>query len=158
MPVTRQASLVLVAVLVSGCFSDASSSNPADPAIAAADAAADADLESARTFVESVYQRYIDGNGIAAFSDVIAPDLLALMGNDYGADPLCACQDFGDFSYAIERMEALDDDVMAEVRFSNFGSSQAVTLRLSRIDDEWRVADIGYPDMPSLVAALRTGS
>ncbi|MGJ8537256.1 MAG: hypothetical protein ACSHW2_08895 [Parasphingopyxis sp.] len=158
MSIARQASVVLAAFLVSGCFADASNSNPAEPEVAASETAPDADLESARTFVESVYQSYIDGNGIEAFSAVIAPELLALMGDEYGADPLCACQDFGDFSYAIERLEAVDDEVMAEVRFSNFGSRETVTLKLSRIGEEWRVADIGYPDMPSLARALRGGS
>ncbi|RED15512.1 hypothetical protein [Parasphingopyxis lamellibrachiae] len=158
MPIARQASVVLAAFLLSGCFAEASNSNPAEPEFAASETTPDADLESARTFVESVYQSYIDGNGIEAFSAVIAPELLALMGDEYGADPLCACQDFGDFSYAIERMEAVDDDVIAEVSFSNFGSGQTVALRLSRTDGEWRVADIGYPDMPSLADALRDGS
>lgn len=155
----------LGALLMTSCSADAAGDDAAaSEASAPAEAgetnpeATDAEIESARAFVDSIYGSYVDGSGVQDFSAVFIPEIAAHMGEDYGADPLCACQDFDAFSYAVTRLEAVDGGVEADVTFSNFGEENEISLRLVRIDGAWRVGDIARAGRRNLLDSLRLGS
>lgn len=58
------------------------------------------------------------------------------------ADPICACQDYGDVSHTIDSITFDGIKAKAVVTFTNFGTSEKRTLDLVAVPGGWRIFDI----------------
>ena len=108
-----------------------------------------ADLDGARDLLDATYRPYTRGEISRAGGAPFTPELQAAIARQsdpvagFGADPLCDCQDFGDFRYTIRSLEPVEGGALARVAINNFGEAKVITLRLARRGDAWQVADIG---------------
>jgi len=131
--------------------------------------AADADLASARAFVVQLYKAY-HGNGpdyLGRQRDkVISPRLIALLKRDaqltpkgdVGAldgDPICDCQDFHISRVEVSLAPIRSRRTVADVRFLNFKTPQAVRLDLIDTGAGWRIDNIHTGSTPDLADYLQ---
>ncbi|THD38269.1 MAG: DUF3828 domain-containing protein [Sphingomonas sp.] len=71
---------------------------------------------------------------------------------------LCSCQDDAGLGYRVTVPAATPRAATAKVALSFGGKySNTLTLKLVRLPQGWRIADVGDTDMPSLLATLRNG-
>jgi hypothetical protein len=117
------------------------------------------DEKSARAFIDMLYGSYtrdapldIFGKPDGVFDPQIAAKIKALMKHDeetgdmsdvFGADPICGCQDWGNFSHTIDALTVDGDRAMAKLTVRNFGETTARTITLTRTAAGWRVYDLG---------------
>ena len=127
--------------------------------------------QSAEAFIRRVYAPYLAGKTDAdptgkAAPAIFAPPLLKLIRQDQAAaggevgaldsDPICQCQDFDrlkQLSVAVRNVTP--GHATAAVRFVNEGTPEMLTYTLVAVGNDWRVADIGAKEMPSLAGLLR---
>lgn len=123
-----------------------------------------AHLDGARALVAEIYDAYV--NDEMAQGEFMSPDLLRVIQNPasgmwdedmgLGFDPFCACQDFGEVSYEITRLEpAGEDRAQAEVSLTSLGERRAIRLDLVNVTGDpvvegWRVDDVAVDGEPSL--------
>lgn len=124
---------------------------------AAAGVAPSADTAGAEAMVRALYARY-DGPSSEAgewAEDYWSARTGALLaentaaGGDgvgyLGADPICNCQDWGDFSLnTVAVMPTGAGTANAAVTFSNFGTAHSQILKLVFEDGAWKVDDIQW--------------
>jgi len=140
---------------------------------AASPVAAQEGSEGAAAFVRVVFQSYVDDDeatwplGDARLHLVWSERMAALIRRDrdlsdgdlpyLDADPLCQCQDWGDFrveSVSIHDV-AREPGRRAVVTFSNFGERRTTRLRLSGDPNSgWRIDDVLTPGQPGLAEQL----
>ena len=69
---------------------------------------------------------------------------------------LCSCQDDGGLGYRVSVPTASVTAATAKVALSFGGKySNTLTLKLVKLPQGWRIADVADNDMPSLLAMLR---
>lgn len=140
---------------------------------AAMPAAAQVGSEGAEAFVRGVFAGY-SANGedewpLAEYnlSDVFSARMAGLIRRDRAlaeddlpyldADPLCQCQDWGDFR--VESVRIIHIARMpgrrADVTFTNFGQRETTRLQLSGDPiSGWRIDDVLTPGQPGLAEQL----
>ena len=64
------------------------------------------------------------------------------MHDAFSADPVCGCQDYGDFKYTINSLTVDGTRAVAKVATSNFGSPDTRTLELAKTAQGWRIYNI----------------
>lgn len=75
------------------------------------------------------------------------------------SDPICDCQDFDRIKLrSIRFLRRTSNKATAKVRFTNLRTTSVLKYTLTKSMRGWRVTDIGYSDMPSLVAFLQAGN
>jgi Protein of unknown function (DUF3828) len=132
---------------------NAATAAPAQPAGAPPSLSAPAprpepDLEGARVLIGQLYMPYTRGE-IPRTGNVYTPELRAAIARQsddetgLGYDPFCQCQDFGEFSYAIQSVEREEGGARARIGIDNFGEARVIALRLAYRNGAWLVADIG---------------
>ncbi|MBC7986676.1 MAG: hypothetical protein H7X93_08410 [Sphingomonadaceae bacterium] len=118
-------------------------------------AAAEVDLSEARALIEEIYDSLVNEEPMQ--SEVMSPDLTRTLERSgmmdpemgLGFDPFCACQDFGNVSYEITRLEpAGEGRATAEVAMTNLGERRVFRLDLVEVSGDpvvegWRVDDVG---------------
>ena len=57
-------------------------------------------------------------------------------------DPICYCQDFGDFSHEVIEVDVDGETATALIRQSNFGEVSERTIDLVRTPKGWRIYDL----------------
>lgn len=146
----------------------------ATPAIAAPASPA----ASAKAFVEGLYKPWIaslkrdssaDRTGYMPKDDesVYMPELSALLNKDQRISNrtgdvgvidwviLCACQDDAGLGYRVTVPQATAKAATAKVALSFAGQySSTLTLKLVKLPQGWRIADVADREMPSLLALL----
>ncbi|MCX9147239.1 hypothetical protein [Erythrobacter sp. WG] len=124
----------------------------------AATSPATGDEAAARAFVDTLFAAYAnDGepNLFLAPNESFEPELAAaitalnertektgMIEASQDADPICACQDYGEVSHAIDSITFDGNRAKAVVTFTNFGTSQKRTLDLIAVPGGWRIFDI----------------
>ena len=114
--------------------------------------------EGPEPFVRAIYAQYVNGGPQgeppAPGQDPMYSRIMnALIGADVRAaggevptlnyDPLCACQDQGDFVVtAIAVAQADRNNAEANVAFTNMGEAKTLKLKLVREGPNWKVDDI----------------
>jgi hypothetical protein len=158
------ASLVAASALaLAGCGGGAKSgteaaASPSPAPMATASTAVDTDEPAARAFVDTLFAAYAkDGepNLFAKPAETFEPELAAAIakldertektgtiGASQEADPICACQDYGDVSHSIDSVAIDGTKAKAVVTFTNFGKSEKRTLDLVATPAGWRIFDI----------------
>ena len=114
-----------------------------------------ADVAGAETFVRALYARYdadpmsvgeMENVRWSARAQALWDANAEAAGGEVGylgADPICACQDWGDLSItSVDVTPTGDARADAAVVFSNFGETTRQTLKLVNEGGEWRVDDI----------------
>lgn len=125
----------------------------------------------AEAFLRRVYAPYVASeNGGDWFHrrapSVFAPALLKQIRADQkategevdsiGVDPFCNCQDGGPLKrLAITISPDGPGRALGTVRFVNMTTPQAISFKLVSVGGQWRIADIGSKDVPSIVVLLR---
>jgi hypothetical protein len=124
---------------------------------AASSVAPTSDTAGAEAMVRALYARY-DGPSSEAgewSEDYWSARTKALLDENaaaahgepgyLGADPICACQDWDDFSLNTVVVSATGDNTAnAAVTFSNFGTAHSQILKLVFEDGAWKVDDIEW--------------
>lgn len=158
------ASLVAAGALaLAGCGgagkSGAETAAAPSPAPTAAPApAAATDEPAARAFVDTLFAAYAkdeDPNLFAKPAETFEPELAAAIAKldertekngtieaSQEADPICACQDYGDVSHSIDLVAIDGTKAKAVVTFTNFGTSEKRTIDLVATPGGWRIFDI----------------
>lgn len=125
-----------------------------------------AQAESARGFVERMYEGYAreDFDPLSHIDRYFAPPLAAEIRKDSAGgevgyldgDPLCDCQDTGGMTSRIESVETHGGSGDAHILL-DFGTSDQrnIELHLVMTKHGWRVSDVATKDEPSLLGALR---
>jgi hypothetical protein len=129
-----------------------------------------ADLGSARTFTERLYQaygrgdpEYLDAGARKVFAshllDLIRRDKARTPAGDVGTldwDPICSCQDTDGMKVARVDITKGSARSRAHAVVSLRFASEAETVKLDLVASKggWRIADIHTKDTPSLVALL----
>ena len=121
-------------------------------------------------FVSNIYTNYSDGNllSYSPFENpdtIFSPQLLNLIKLDekyangeagfLDWDPICDCQDFGNFTLKKIEIKKTDNKVIANVSFQISETSVKVVLYLIKIDNKWFIDDIKSKDNPSLYKYLK---
>ncbi len=112
----------------------------------------------ARTFIDRLFNGYASGDPINAFEEpreIFEPQLAAAiegamdeferteeMPDLAGADPICGCQDWGEFSHTINALTIEGDRAAAQLTVRNFGEQAARTIELIKTPGGWRVYDL----------------
>jgi hypothetical protein len=137
----KVATPALAALLVVGGMS-------ATTALSAQDVQAPAsDLDGARALIDRVFTPYTHDD-VPDLDAVYTPQLKRSIARQsdgdlgLGYDPLCSCQDTGEFSYRIAALTPIAKGATARIERSNFGESSTVTLTLARRGGQWLIADI----------------
>ena len=134
---------------------------------------------SAKAFVEGLYKPWIaslkrDPNATRVEDmpkddeSVYVPELAALLNKDQRISNrtgdvgvidwviLCSCQDDGGLGYKVTVPAATATTATAKVALSFAGKyDRTLTLKLVKLRQGWRIADVADADMPSLLAMLR---
>lgn len=134
---------------------------------------------SAKAFVEGLYKPWIaslkrdsgaDRTGYMPKDDesVYTAELSALLDKDQRISNrtgdvgvidwviLCSCQDDTELGYRVTVPQATAKAATAKVALSFGGTyDHTLTLKLVRLPQGWRIADVADTDMPSLLALLR---
>lgn len=116
------------------------------------------DEAEARAFIDRLFASYTTDEPIDLFGEprqVFEPKLAAAIATAMaefdrtgempdlaGADPICACQDWGDFSHTINMVAINGDRATAKLTVSNFGTRSARMVELLKTPDGWRVYDL----------------
>jgi hypothetical protein len=116
------------------------------------------DEVEARAFIDRLFTGYATDEPFDLFGEprkVFEPQLAAAveaamaefdrtgeMPDIAGADPICACQDWGDFSHTINILTINGDRAIAKLTVSNFGARSARTVELLKTAEGWRVYDL----------------
>lgn len=131
---------------------------------------------SAKAFVEGLYRPWIaalkrGSNTYQPKSDAstYALELLALLQKDQRISKrtgdvgvidwviLCSCQDDAGLGYKVEVPSATATNATAKVALTFGGNdSTTLTLKLVKLPQGWRIADVADKDTPSLLAMLRS--
>ncbi|HMN55158.1 MAG TPA: DUF3828 domain-containing protein [Sphingopyxis sp.] len=125
---------MLVLVLLSGC-SFAAAAQPGS------------DLAGAQALIGRIYTAYVHDD-VPDLDGLYTPELRRSIRRQsdgdlgLGYDPLCSCQDTGDFTYRIASLVERKGGAAAQVDFDNFGEHHSVTLLLVRRGGRWFVGDI----------------
>ncbi len=112
----------------------------------------------ARAFINSLFEGYATDNPVNPFDQphrIFEPKLAAAikaamaeydrtdqMPAIAGADPICACQDWGNFSHTINAVTINGDRATAKLTVSSFGTRSAREVDLLMTPDGWRVYDL----------------
>jgi len=129
----------------------------------------------AKAFLTSLYAHYNGSDPDGQFTPLnenapqwFDPEMVALLDEDarlaqgdigaIDADPVCGCQDYSHLTAAITIASATANAAKAQVTVTetdpNFDTEgrkpRPFTYDLVRVNGEWRIHDIGNPDMPSL--------
>lgn len=152
-----------LAMALAGCGGAAKSGTeaaaaPSPETTASAAPATAADEPAARAFVDTLFAAYAkDGepNLFAKPAETFEPELAAAIaklgertektgtiGASQEADPICACQDYGDVSHSIDSVVIDGTKAKAVVSFTNFGTSEKRTIDLVSTPGGWRIFDI----------------
>jgi Protein of unknown function (DUF3828) len=126
-------------------------------------AAAFAQDASAKTFLDSIYKRYVGKNtkGIPLDSDAVIrryfePSLAALIIKDGKAaarrkdvptldgDAFIGAQDWEIKSVKIDVADAGPGKATGTVSFTNSGEAKKVVLDLTKVGNDWKIADINW--------------
>jgi hypothetical protein len=105
------------------------------------------DLGGARALIDRVFTPYTHDD-VPDVESLYTPELKRSIARQsdgdlgLGYDPLCSCQDTGDFSYRIVALTPTPRGATAEIERSNFGETSTVTLTLARRAGRWLIADI----------------
>jgi hypothetical protein len=130
-------------------------------------AAAAAQPETARTFIQGIYAGYAHQNydPLHRPERIFAPKLTAAIREDerlangevgyLDGDPLCACQDYSKLGATIRTLKLNGSNAVAAVHIT-FGTGEARNLKLTllRTTSGWRIADVAPSEEPSLLRAL----
>jgi len=168
---TMTAGLLLTSALA-GCGAAGEADRSGTPAETPASPAASASVEAsapapdtgeaetaaARAFVDGLFAAYANDTPLDPLGEpqpVFEPELaaaLTALGKEaaangeipdaLGADPLCDCQDYGEFSHRITALTVTGTRAEAEVAISNFGAKSVRRLIMLRTPAGWRVFDI----------------
>jgi hypothetical protein len=145
--------------------------NPASQQASSSAAAPTAD--DAKAFLTGIYNHYVDEKSQSDFdpafknqSDYFDPDMVALMkeddrlkGENVGAldwDPFCGCQDTVNMTavITIDSITATEAKATvittAHVGMPEDQKPRTFTYDLRVVNGQWRIHDIGEPNMPSL--------
>ena len=114
--------------------------------------------EGPEAFVRAIYAQYVNGGPqgerpAPGQDPMFSRTLNALIGADFQAangevptlnyDPLCACQDQGDFVVTATAVAQSDPNAAeADVAFTNMGEAKTLKLKLVREGANWKVDDI----------------
>jgi Protein of unknown function (DUF3828) len=124
---------------------------------------------SAESFLVGLYASYQSQNepdflGKSADS-LFTPGLLHLIRADQNQpqgnvgllnyDPLCDCQDFDFSNFRVIANPIQENNILAEINFSNFGTEVGLDITLKKDGSRWRIADIHTKSVPSLYNALQ---
>lgn len=125
---------------------------------AATFAAAAADEPGARAFVDKLFAAYANDGEPDLFTkpdQTFEPELAAALAKlaertekngtieaSQEADPICACQDYGDVSHSIDTLTVDGAKAKAVVTFTNFGKAEKRTIDLVSTPEGWRIQDI----------------
>ncbi|KQY84602.1 DUF3828 domain-containing protein [Brevundimonas sp. Root1423] len=169
-------SMAVSALTLSACSNDEvrapeTSAAAAPTALVGRDAVYAAAREGPEPFVRALYAQYVNGGPQgeppAPGRDPIYDRMLnAMIGEDFrkaggevptlNHDPICACQDSGDF--AVESVTVLPgaDARKADVAvvFSNMGETKRQTLKLVKEGPMWKVNDVLAPGEKPLTEQL----
>lgn len=128
--------------------------------------------EGAEAFMRAVFAAYVDDDeaawplGDAQLDSVWSGRMAGLIRRDRAlsdgdlpyldADPLCQCQDWGEFRVVSVRIRnASGAGRLAEVTFTNLGERETTLLELSgNPNSGWRIDDVLNPGHPGLAAEL----
>jgi hypothetical protein len=119
--------------------------------------AAASDEKDIRAFIDSLFAPYAEDQPLDPFGNprpIFEPQLAAALDTIgareeetgeifWGADPICDCQDFGDFSHTITSIAIASDRATVKLSVSNFGETAARTIILAKTPAGWRVHDLG---------------
>ena len=133
-------------------------------------AAAAAPAETPQAFIKRIYAGYADENfsPLRHPERIFAPELLAAIREDarlakgevgyLDGDPLCDCQDWVKIGAEIRKLTRptrTSADATVHVTYGIPGEDKDLRLKLALTPQGWRVADVGAPEEPSLLQALR---
>lgn len=169
--------LLIAAAVLAGlpaCSPEGAAPEPAD-APAALPPGRPAIYEAARVgpeaFVRALYAVYAPpgagmGEPLRPGQDPIYDRMLnAMIGADsakaegevgaLGYDPICDCQDFGDFTLdSVTVTQSGPQAAEAAVVFTNSGKTTRQTLKLVKEGPMWKVSDVLVPGRPALTEQL----
>jgi hypothetical protein len=157
--IVAAASALTLTACGGGAKSGAEAAAAASPETTASAAPAPtADEPAARAFVDTLFAAYAkDGepNVFAMPAETFEPELAAAIaklgertektgtiGASQDADPICACQDYGDVSHSIDSVAIDGTKAKAVVSFTNFGTTEKRTIDLVAAPGGWRIFDI----------------
>jgi hypothetical protein len=136
-------------------------------------AAAPASIATPQGFVERVYANYARDNysPLVRPERVFAPALAAAIREDQrlskedvgflDGDPICDCQDPAGLRARIVSVRqggSAAATVRVALRFGSAPEHTPVVLRLVRIPDGWRIADVGVADSSSLLHDIQASN
>ena len=114
--------------------------------------------EGPEAFVRTIYAQYVNGGPqgetpAPGQDPMFSRTMNALIGADFRAakgevptlnyDPLCACQDQGDFVVTATAVAQSDPNTAeADVAFTNMGEVKNLKLKLVREGPNWKIDDI----------------
>lgn len=155
----------ILALALTGCGGQNGTDTPgadalASPAVAETSAlpANATDEPAARAFIDTLFAAYANDGEPNLFSEpdkTFEPELAAAIAQlgkrtetngtieaSQEADPICACQDYGEVSHSIDTLQVDGTKAKAVVTFSNFGKAEKRTVDLVSTPVGWRIQDI----------------